>query len=65
MPTRPNSLKNKSVLTESLQTRLSNDSGVNVDRELAFMIELQNSYAANAKMIQAVKEMFDQLLSIA
>ena len=59
------SLKNKSVLTESLQTRLSNDSGVNVDRELAFMIELQNSYAANAKMIQAVKEMFDQLLSIA
>jgi flagellar hook-associated protein FlgK len=29
------------------------------------MIELQNSYAANAKMIQAVKEMFDQLLSIA
>jgi flagellar hook-associated protein 1 FlgK len=58
-------LANKSALTESLQTRLSNDSGVNVDRELALMIELQNSYAANAKMIQAVKEMFDQLLSIA
>jgi flagellar hook-associated protein 1 FlgK len=59
------SLENKLALTESLQTRLSNESGVNVDRELAFMIELQNSYAANAKMIQAVKEMFDQLLSIA
>jgi flagellar hook-associated protein 1 FlgK len=57
-------MKNKSVLTESLQTRLSNDSGVNVDRELALMIELQNSYGANAKMVQAVKEMFDQLLSI-
>jgi flagellar hook-associated protein 1 FlgK len=57
-------MKNKSVLTESLQTRLSNDSGVNVDRELALMIELQNSYGANARMIQAVKEMFDQLLSI-
>jgi flagellar hook-associated protein 1 FlgK len=58
-------LMNKSALTESLQTRLANDSGVNVDRELALMIELQNSYAANAKMVQAVKEMFDQLLSIA
>jgi flagellar hook-associated protein 1 FlgK len=57
-------MKNKSVLTESLQTRLSNDSGVNVDRELALMIELQNSYGANAKMVQAVKEMFDQLLQI-
>lgn len=57
-------MKNKSVLTESLQTRLSNDSGVNVDRELALMIELQNSYGANAKMVQAVKDMFDQLLSI-
>lgn len=55
-------LQNKSVLTESLQARLSNDSGVNVDRELALMIELQNSYAASAKMIQAVKEMFDELL---
>lgn len=57
-------MKNKSVLTESLQTRLNNDSGVNVDRELALMIELQNSYGANAKMVQAVKEMFDQLLQI-
>jgi flagellar hook-associated protein 1 FlgK len=57
-------MTNKSVLTESLQTRLSNDSGVNVDRELALMIELQNSYGANARMVQAVKEMFDQLLSI-
>jgi flagellar hook-associated protein 1 FlgK len=59
------SLKNKAALTESLQTRLSNESGVNVDRELALMVELQNSYAASAKMIQAVKEMFDQLLAIA
>jgi flagellar hook-associated protein 1 FlgK len=57
-------MKNKSVLTESLQTRLSNESGVNVDRELALMIELQNSYGANARMVQAIKEMFDQLLSI-
>jgi flagellar hook-associated protein 1 FlgK len=57
-------LQNKSALTESLQTRLNNDSGVNVDRELALMIELQNSYGANAKMVQAIKEMFDQLLQI-
>lgn len=57
-------MKNKSVLTESLQTRLSNDSGVNVDRELALMIELQNSYGANARMVQAVKEMFDELLRV-
>jgi flagellar hook-associated protein 1 FlgK len=57
-------MTNKSVLTESLQTRLTNDSGVNVDRELALMIELQNSYSANARMVQAVKEMFDELLRV-
>jgi flagellar hook-associated protein FlgK len=28
------------------------------------MIALQNSYGANAEMVEAVMEMFDQLLSI-
>lgn len=55
-------LKNEMVLTEALQTRLTNDSGVNVDRELALMVELQNAYAANARIIQAVKEMMDELM---
>lgn len=55
-------LANQSALTEAMQTRLTNDSGVNVDRELALMIELQSSYSAAARMIQAIKEMYDQLL---
>jgi len=56
--------ENKNALTDALKDRIANDSGVNVDRELALMIELQNSYAANAKVIQAAREMLDALLNI-
>lgn len=46
-----------------LQDRLTNTSGVNVDAEMATMITLQTSYAANARMIAAVQDMWDALLA--
>ena len=52
-------------LNQQLFTRFSSESGVNVDRELALMIEIQSSYAASAKVIQATRQMFDDLMSIA
>ena len=50
--------------TTTLQTRLSNETGVNLDNEMAQMTALQTSYQANAKVITTVQAMFDVLLNI-
>ncbi len=59
------SLGSQDALTGQIENRFKSDSGVNVDRELALMIEIQNSYAASARVIQAVRDMFDELLRTA
>jgi hypothetical protein len=51
------------VYRDSLQRRLSDNSGVNIDEELANLIQIQNNYAASAKAIQAIEEMFNTLLA--
>ena len=51
------------VYRDSLQTRLSNQSGVNIDEELANLIQIQNNYAASAKTIQVIEEMFNTLIA--
>ncbi len=50
--------------TATLQTRLTSETGVNLDTEMAQMTVLQNAYAANAKVITTVQAMFDVLLNI-
>ena len=45
------------------QGQLSAATGVNIDQQLATMVALQNSYAANAKVVSAVQTMWNQLLS--
>ncbi|MBW6525537.1 flagellar hook-associated protein FlgK [Sphingomonas sp. RHCKR7] len=44
--------------------RRDNFSGVNVDEEMSQLIVLQNSYAASARVISAVNNLYDSLLSI-
>jgi len=46
----------------SLASKLSAQSGVNMDAEMSYMIQLQNAYGANAKIISAVQAMWTQLL---
>ena len=46
----------------TLVSRFSNGSSVNVDHEMATMIQLQNSYQANARMIQTTQALFTALL---
>jgi flagellar hook-associated protein 1 len=53
----------RSSLNEQLSNRFNSDSGVNVDQELALMIEIQTSYAAAAKIVQATQQMFDDLIN--
>lgn len=43
-------------------TQLSDSSAVNVDHEMGLMIQLQNSYQANARVVQATQALFLALL---
>lgn len=52
----------RSALNLQIENRFSSDSGVNIDQELALMIQIQNSYAAAAKVLQSVQSMFDDLI---
>jgi flagellar hook-associated protein 1 FlgK len=52
------------VALASIQSRFQETSKVNVDQEMATLIELQAAYAANARIISTVKEMMDVLLRI-
>jgi flagellar hook-associated protein 1 FlgK len=52
------------VVFNALQERFNNSAGVNVDQELANLLNLQNSYAANARVLSAVKDMLDTLLKM-
>lgn len=50
-------------LTEA-QSRMSNNSGVNLDEELSKMIVYQRSYSASARLLNTVSDLYDTLLSI-
>lgn len=50
------------IVLSALQQRFNDTSSVNVDQEMANLLTLQNSYAANARVLSAVKDMLDTLL---
>lgn len=52
------------VVLSSLQQRFNDGSSVNVDQEMANLLTLQNSYSANARVLSAVKDMFDTLMKM-
>ena len=58
------------VRSDASATRLSNlrqsaaADGVNTDQELQRLIELEKSYAANARVVQVVDDMLSELLRI-
>ena len=52
------------VALAAIQSRFQETSQVNVDQEMATLIELQTAYAANARIISTVKEMMDVLMRV-
>jgi flagellar hook-associated protein 1 FlgK len=52
------------VVLNTLQQRFNNSSSVNIDEEMSNLLNLQNSYAANAHVLSAVKDMIDTLLQV-
>ncbi len=52
------------IVIASLQERVAEGSGVNIDSEMARLLSLQNAYAANARVLTAIKELYDILIRI-
>jgi flagellar hook-associated protein 1 FlgK len=52
------------VVLASLQQRFADASSVNIDSEMANLLNLQNAYAANARVMSAAKAMLGALLNM-
>jgi flagellar hook-associated protein 1 FlgK len=52
------------VVLNALQQRFNEGAGVNIDAEMANLLQLQNAYAANARVLSTVKDMLDVLMSM-
>ena len=56
--------KGQDVVVNALQQKFKSDSGVNMDTEMASLISLQNTYAANAHVMSVVQNMMTALLQV-
>ena len=52
----------QSVVVSTLQAKFNSTSSVNLDSEVSNLIQLQNAYAANARIMSVVQSMMDTLL---
>lgn len=57
-------LATETAVQGALQAQVTSSGGVNIDTEMSNMLELQNAYGANARIISAVQSMWTQLLSM-
>jgi flagellar hook-associated protein 1 FlgK len=49
-------------LRDLLQRQFLDESGVNIDEELGNLIVVQTAYSASARVLNAINELFDELL---
>jgi flagellar hook-associated protein 1 FlgK len=60
-----NSLKEgQDLVVRSLQQRFDDDTGVNVDAEMATLLKLQTAYGANARVMTTVRDLLDLLMRL-
>ena len=52
------------IVTGTIQARIDSGTKVNVDVEVAQLIVLQNSFAANARVLSVIQELIDTLLRV-
>jgi flagellar hook-associated protein 1 len=52
------------VVVNALQARVNTTSGVNIDQEMTTLLNLQNTYSANARVFSAVQQLFQTLLQM-
>jgi flagellar hook-associated protein 1 FlgK len=56
--------KGQDVVVNALQQKFKSSAGVNIDTEMANLISLQNTYAANAHVMSVVQNMMTTLLQV-
>lgn len=61
--TASDSLDNKKILLDNLETRRQSVSGVNEDDEMADMVKFQHGYSAAARVITTIDAMLDTLIN--
>lgn len=54
----------KEALTMNLAIRYEESYSVNLDAEMAFLVQLENAYSANARVMQAINDLMQELLNI-
>jgi flagellar hook-associated protein 1 FlgK len=52
----------QNVVLATLQQKFTTTSGVNIDDEMAHLLSLQNAYAANARVMSTVNQMYQTLM---
>lgn len=57
-------LSTQKVSQAAVQQRMDSAYGVNVDEEMARLMELQNSYAASARVVSIVQQLINSLMQI-
>ncbi|WP_193335312.1 flagellar hook-associated protein FlgK [Devosia beringensis] len=53
----------RQLTLDTISDQMQTEYGVNLDEEMARLMELQNAYSANARVISVVKELLDALLA--
>lgn len=53
----------RQLTLDTIVDQMDAEYGVNVDEEMARLMELQNAYAANARIVSVVKELLDSLFA--
>ena len=56
--------EDEKTLQDLLEQRFLDQSAVNLDEELGYLIVVQTAYAASSRIISAVGEIFDELLNV-
>ena len=57
-------LNTREIALEAVETRIAAQYGVDVDQEMARLMELQNAFSANARVISVAQELMDALMAI-
>lgn len=59
-----NNLSTRQISLEAVESRIEADYGVDINEEMARLIELQNAFSANARVISIAQELMQALMQI-
>ena len=52
------------MVVNSLQQKFNSEAAVNIDEEMANLLQLQTAYGANARVLTTLKDMINMLLQL-